>query len=303
MAPVTTHYGIIGPVPFLDVDISVDNRMFIDPHAIRLCHGLGPFAAAANHCTTTFFDEVTACVGATGASVRQRGLELLQRFEEPWETRLGMAAQGFHGHGGAEDVGMWIWNALNTDLEALVRVGILRQIEDLPLFVEGIDRDITSDITTRIVFDPLADFTADVVARYPQFTAGRHRIDTFSRQVWDPHRRQWNQKSVTLPVAGGKPLLLVPRHWARPTLLMSAGRYYETSVLSFAQREQSVITSNGKILKTPKDVLKTQPGLERGRNTNLAVTQRAHRKDADLVAVFRDFVRAKWADGPGGQAA
>ncbi|UTT51171.1 hypothetical protein [Rhodococcus gordoniae] len=298
MAPVTTHYGISGPVPFLDVEVSADNRMFLDPHAIRLRHGVDPFAAAANQCTATFFDEVTACVGSTTASVRGHGLKLLQRFEEPWETRLGMAAQGFHGHGGAEDVGAWIWTALNTDLEALVRIGILRWIEDLPLFIEGIDRDITSDITTRIVFEPLADFTADMMVRYPQFTAGGHRVGVFSRQVWDPYGGRWAQRNVTLPIAAGKPLLLVPRHWARPTLLMSAGRYYDTSVLSFAQSERSVITPRGKVLKTPKDVLRTQPGLERGRRTNLVVTHRAHTQDADLVAVFRDFVRTKWGDGP-----
>lgn len=297
MAPVTIHYGISGPVPFLDVDISIDNRMFLDPHAIRLRHGVDLFAAAANQCTVTFFDEITACVGSTAASVRQHGLKLLQRFEEPWETRLGMAAQGFHGHGGAEDVGTWLWSALNTDLDALVRIGILRWIEDLPLFVEGIDRDITSDITTRIVFEPLADFTADMVSRYPQFTAGRHRVGVFPRQVWDPQSRRWKQKNVTLPVAEGKPLVLVPRYWARPTLLMSAGRYYDTSVLSFAQAERRVITPGGKVIKTPKDVLRTQPGLERGRRTNLTVTHRAHRQDADLVAVFRDFVRTKWGDG------
>ncbi|EME55837.1 hypothetical protein G352_22486 [Rhodococcus ruber BKS 20-38] len=31
---------------------------------------------------------------------------------------------------------------------------------------------------------------------------------------------------------------------------------------------------------------------------SLAVTHRAHRQDADLLAVFRDFVHTKWGDGP-----
>lgn len=79
---------------------------------------------------------------------------------------------------------------------------------------------------------------------------------------------------------------------------MSAGRYYNTSVLSFVQDEQSVVTVGGKVLKTPKDVLRNQPGLERSRKTNLTVTRRAHMRDADLVAVFRAFVDTKWGDGP-----
>ncbi|BCN66521.1 hypothetical protein RE9431_49760 (plasmid) [Prescottella equi] len=303
MAPITDYYGIPGPVPFLDVDIDVDNRMFVDPHAIRLHQAPEPFATLANDCTETFFREITRCALSSRPSDHRRGLELLQRFVEPWETRLGLATNSFSGHGGAEDVGAWIWNALNTDMEALLRVGVLRQIEDLPLFVEGIDRDITSDITTRIIFEPLAEFTSEMVDRYPQFRAAGHRIETFHRQVWDPQDREWTRKPLQLPVAGGKPLVLVPHNWARSTLLMSAGRYYETSVLTYAQLEQAVVSSAGKLLTTPKDILKAQPGLARGRTTNLTVTHRAHAKDEDLLAQFRSFVRARWTPPEGDRAA
>ena len=59
---------------------------------------------------------------------------------------------------------------------------------------------------------------------------------------------------------------------------MSAGRFYDTSVLSYAQLEQAVLSRDGKLLKTPKDLLKTQRALARGRATNLAVTRRAHER-------------------------
>ncbi|MBM4490615.1 hypothetical protein GS471_22010 [Rhodococcus hoagii] len=175
MAPITVHYGITGPVPFLDVDTTVDNKWFVDPHAIRLHGDVDPFAEKANKCTETFFDEVLHCMSH---GTPQRGLRLLQRFVEPWETRLGLAKSGFSGHGGAEDVGSWIWQALNNDIYALIAVGKLKQIEDLPLFIEGIDKDITSDITTRIIFEALADFTAHMIDTYPQFKSGGHRIGT-----------------------------------------------------------------------------------------------------------------------------
>jgi len=70
---------------------------------------------------------------------------------------------------------------------------------------------------------------------------------------------------------------------------MSAGRYYETRVLSYAQLEQAVVSRSGTLLKTSKDVLKTQTHLARGRVTNLRVTQRAHANDQDLVAMFKAF--------------
>ncbi len=175
-------------------------------------------------------------------------------------------------------------------MEALVRIGVLKQIEDLPLFVEGVDRDITSDITTRIIFDALVKFTAQMLVQFPEFSEGGHRIGAFTKQIWSTDALEWVDVEVTLPVADGKALLLVPTGWARPTLLMSAGRYYETSVLTFAQLEQAVLGSDGKFIKTPKDRLKKQMGLGRGRSTNLAVTMKAFEKGEDLLAAFKAFV-------------
>lgn len=293
MPTITSHYGISGPVPFVDVDVLADNRLYVDPHVIRLHRSPQAFATHAIRCLDTFADQVTgSIINATPSSLR-RGELLLQRFVEPWETRLGMSCEGFHGRGGADVVGSWIWGVLTTDVEALVRIGVLKQIETLPLFVEGVDRDITSDITTRIIFDALASFTAEMLATYLEFTTGEHQVETFIRQIWCPDALDWVEAEVTLPIIKGKPLLLVPNGWARPTLLMSARRYYETSVLSFAQLEQAVVTSTGQLIKTPKDRLKEQPGLHRGRSTNLEVTMRAFRDGHDLLAAFESFVRGQ----------
>ncbi|GAA2516744.1 hypothetical protein [Rarobacter incanus] len=290
MPTITTYYGIPGPVPFVDVEVSADNRLYVDPHAIRLQGHGEPFADHALRCLDTFTAQVTdSILAGTPASLRH-GEQLLQRFVEPWETRLGMSRRGFHGHGGADVVGTGIWDILTGDVEALVRIGVLKQIEDLPLFVDGIDCDITSDITTRIVFEALAHFTAQMLARYPQFSEGGHQVSAFTRQVWSSEERAWVEAEITLPVADGKALMLVPAGWVRHTLLMSAGRYYGTSVLSYAQLEQAVRGADGKLNKTPKDRLKKQSGLERGRSTNLAVTMRAFESGDDLLAAFKVFV-------------
>lgn len=46
MPTITTHYGITGPVPFVDVEVTADNRLYVDPHAIRLRRTPQPFAAS-----------------------------------------------------------------------------------------------------------------------------------------------------------------------------------------------------------------------------------------------------------------
>jgi hypothetical protein len=302
MPCITEHFGIPGPVPFLDVEVTTDNRLFIDPHAIRLRTEPEPFITQANSCTTSFFNSVALCATAPAGSLdRISGQALLQRFGEPRETRLGLAEAGFNGHGGADGIGSSIWHAFTHDLRALVDVAVLGHIEDIPLFVEGVDRDITSDLTTRIIFGPLADFTAEMMNHYPQFRATDKAVNV-SRQVWDPLGAKWRFRDLELPAVAGRPLVLVPRGWARPRLLMSAGRYYETSVLSYAQLERAVVIKE-RLIKTPKDRLRWQKDLVRGRMTNLSVTLRAQTKADNLVAGFTDFVDDRYYSGSEGSQA
>lgn len=296
MANITDWYGISRAVPFLDVDVHQDSAMFIDPHAVRLSSGPQPHAEDAQRALVSFFHQVSTYVLAGDPTTHRQGLVLLQSFTEPWETRLGLSRSGIFGHGGSSVVGEWIWRALNDDLRALLEVGILTRVEELPLFVEGVDRDITSDLTTRIIFRVLAAFTREMVGEFPEFTAGRHQVTTVTRRVWDTTKHAWTDAVLELPVAAERPLLLVPRDWARPRLLMSARRYFDTSILSFVQDEgASFDRVTGRLSKTPKDRLRLRPDLPCSRSTNLDVTLRASHGDrANLLRLFRDFVRARY---------
>lgn len=297
MATVRQYFGITEPVPFLDVDVDVDNHLFIDPHVVRLGSGPAPHAADAVRCIDTFIDTVLSCViSPMGSPTRLTGEHLLQKFGEPRETRLGMSRVGVDGHGAAKFLGSEIWRSLTTDLDALVEVGVLGRLEHLPLFGPRIDRDITSDITTRIIFGPLTDFTTAMMARYPQLSSASHHTKSFTRQVWNPAELTWTTRAIVLPVAAGKPLVLVPRGWARRWLLMSADRYYETSVLSYAQDEQ-VVNVDGRLLRPTKKSLKQDPKLGRGRGTIVGVTLRAHNQQHhNLVAGFTGFVDERYND-------
>lgn len=303
MPSVSEYYNITTPVPFADVDVSSDNYLFHDPHAVRLTGSPQPYADQALQCVDTFLDEILRCVISNDPALFRRGEALLQRFKEPWETRLGMSAAGFHGHGGAQDVGTWIWDALTGDLETLVRVGVLKHLEHLPLFVDGVDRDITSDVTTRIMFAPLARFTESMISRYPEFTTNGHHVRKVTCQVWDPATLTWSEEEFTLPIADGKPLLLIPAAWTRRTLLMSATRFYEKSVLDWAQLKHAVLGSDDKLIKTPKDQLMKQTGLGRGRSTNTRLTLEALAKDENLLTYFKEFVASKFDHDENGVAA
>lgn len=295
LANITGHFGISSPVPFLDVSAHQDTKMFVDPRAVRLQHTPLPFVAEANRCTETFFDEISRCITSPSPIDNRRALRLLQQFKEPKETRLGLARNGIQGHGGSSEVGRWIWETLSTDANALLRVAVLKWIEDLPLFVEGVANDITSDLTTRIIFGPLADFTEEMVAAYPQFSAGAHRIIRSAHQVWNPARLEWEMRTVELPSVDGVPLLLVPKNWARSTLLMSATRYYETEMLTYVQRQGAPRDARGRLLLTPKYKLKESGDYPRGRETIIRITTEAANRGHNPLAKFRNFVDDRYS--------
>jgi hypothetical protein len=291
MRTVTQYYAITSAVPFLDIDVDDDNLRFVDPFKIRM--GLGPktFANAANACTSSFFNEVTRAVVSGNQAQRRRGLDLLQHFEEPRETRLGMSKHGFAGHGGADGVGQKIWDTLDGSAALLVGVGVLHEIEDIPLFVPDVGNDITSDLVTRVIFEPLVDFTNDCVAKFPEL-AGGTGLKQVTRQVWDPVSTTWVMKKVTLPTVDGKPLLLIPAEWTTHNLLLNAVRLYDTELLTHVQMERAVITAKGKILKTPKDRLKEDPRLHRGYDTIITIVEDAFGKGTNIVENFK-----RWAEG------
>lgn len=214
-----------------------------------------------------------------------------------------MSSRGFFGQGGANDIGTEIRSALVDDLDALLRVGLLEQLEELPLFVQGVDQDITSDISTPLMFTPLARFTESTVSTYPEFTANGNRTRKVLCQVWDPSALEWTEQEFVLPVAEGKFLLLVPEAWIRRTLLMSARPYYEKTALDLAQLQQAVLGSDGKLLKTPKKELSKQVRFSRGCDTNPRLTLEAFAKDENLITYFKAFVVSKLDPGDEGRLA
>src|SRR5699024_6895178 len=161
---------------------------------------------------------------------------------------------------------------MTTDLRVLVELAIFKLLEDLPLFVAGVDRDRTSDITTRIIFGPLIDFTTQMMSRYPEL---QKQTQSVRRQVWDPYARVWTERQADLPIVHDMPLLLVPTQWADKTLLKSSGRFHQTSLLSWVQGQETMILSDGSMVRPRKSDLRRRPGLTHTRETNVRITLEA----------------------------
>lgn len=290
---ITDFYNIAEEDPlFLNVHVDRDNLLYLDPFAIRQEAKRHPseHGQAAVACIKSFFDTVAACAISMRAGDQQRGEKLLQTFNEPSETRLGMSKEGYKGKGAASQKGTEIWNSLRTDAQGLLNVGIFHMLEELPVFVDGVGADVTSDLTTRIIFEPLALFTQKMLTEYPQLVSGDHETETIRRSVWDSQTKAWVDKEFILPVADNHPLLLVPRNWARASIVLDYGGFYQKGVLTYAQQQHSVVLNDGKIYRPSKKDLGKQERYQRSRKTVIAVTQEAQRENELILQDFKQML-------------
>jgi len=246
----TEAFGLPNDVPFVDVDVNNDNVIFLDPSAIR--NSPGPYAVRAQARLVQFFDELIRRRRSSGFADRRDGLSVLQRMREPGETRLGYSAAGTDGKGFGPGLGRLLWDALG---QPICQEHALSKIEHLPLFLPGIDRDLISDMVTRIVMDILVEYTQDMMRRYPALATGTALRNLM---VWDDQILDWSTVEYELPFIGGKQLVLVPREWVTHKLLMHPNPYYNRYTTAALQEEQTTYDRDGKAVRPYKWQIKAE---------------------------------------------
>lgn len=299
---VTEFYSIAeGDPVFLNVHVDRDNLLFLDPFAIRQEAKAQPseHSKSAMLCMKNFFETVAGCVLSLETGDHKRGEQLLQVFTEPSETRLGMSKNGYRGKGAASKKGTQIWNSLTKDAQGLLNVGIFHMLEEMPVFIDGVGADVTSDLTTRIIFEPLVLFTQKMLTKYPQISSGNHKTQTVHRSVWDPRVEKWVEKEFLLPVADNQPLLLIPRDWARGSLVLDYGGFYQKGVLTYVQQQQTVIIGNGKVSQPSKKRIEKQEEYQRGRSTVIKVVGDANHKNELILEDFKKKLESNFSSYSG----
>ena len=231
-------------VPFLDVDVDNDNTIFLDPSAIR--NSTCAYGVRAQGRLVEFFEELVRRRQSSVFADKRNGLSVLQKMGEPGETRLGYSAAGTDGKGFADGLGAVLWDALGAPI---CQDRALSRIEHLPLFLRGIDRDLISDMVTRIIMDILIEYTLDMMSQYPGLA---EKTATRSLMVWDDRKLDWTQHDFELPFIGGKQLVLVPREWVTARLLMHPNPYYNRYTTKSLQEEQTTYDSDGKVVRPYK---------------------------------------------------
>lgn len=261
---------------FIDVDVYGDTEVFLDPSAIRSID-----SDWSRECLTllqSFFGAVLTAMQEKNDSKARR---LLSSLSEPNDTHLGLSKGKASGKGMGNILAQGLWRSMSKS--KAIDSGLLEDLEDTVLFVDGIGHDIVSDITTNIIRGSLLKFTEDA-ANYYQIPLSP---DVNSGPMWDYQDCKWEQEFVPRPMTTHGPLLLVPKSIVRRSQAFDPGEYYQHHILPALQeaelRAGSALVhtlADGRKRVTKKD-LKNKYG--NSKDLNLQTTL----KDPDILAKYR----------------
>lgn len=225
---------------FVDVDVEADTPVFISPRALTLVPSdWGDYCV---HLVQDFFDTVLRLIKA-----KQHGEAeaLLSTLREPNETHLGLSHGKSRGRALGEGSAHDVWGALSTSVAAAT--GLITDLEDTILLIEGIDVDIISDITTNIIREPLIAYTQEMASWYgiplPHGVA--------SGPIWDGETHAWKNGFVDLPMANGAKLLLVPKAIVRTSQIYDVEEYYRHYLLEHMKSAE--LAANSQLVQVLKD--------------------------------------------------
>lgn len=212
---------------FVDVHVDTDTAIFVDPIALR---GLDTtWGAECRSLLQHFFDHVLDLI--------QRGddagaIALMSSLRERNEYHLGFSIGTSQGRGfGAGHAGD-VWKALTKSRAA--QTGLLQDLEDTCLLIEGIGPDMVSDAVCNIIRGPLIRYTQDM-CRYYGIHMERQIV---SGPVWNPQTFGWDDQLIELPVVRDQRLLLVPKVIARISFSFSNDEYFKHYLLPQLQEEE-----------------------------------------------------------------
>ena len=213
-----------GSLDFVDVDIFTDTPLFISPRALQTLPS--DWGDECVHLVQSFFGEVLQLIKS---GRNEKAEALLAELKEPNETHLGLSVGKSQGRALGTESAKKVWAALSRSEAA--KSGLLRDLEDTALLIEGVGVDIISDVTTNIIRGPLITYTQDMA----EFYGIPLESNLAAGNIWNPVEKRWDSKVADLPLTKEGRLLLVPKSLVRADLQYKAADFYRHYVLTHLQ--------------------------------------------------------------------
>jgi len=210
---------------FLDIPLDTDVAAFIDPTGLKQLDS--EFGHIAQSLMQTFFDTVLKEISNGNLS---NAINLISRLSESNEFHLGLSKGKARGHGFGAHSAHKLGLAISQSKAS--KSGLLQDLEDTCLVIDGIGSDMISDAICNIIRGPLIEYTQEM--------CNLHNIpltpNIKSGPVWDGEK--WTQYFTQLPMTNDGKVILVPKIISRYNISYSSSEYYRHYLLEDMQREE-----------------------------------------------------------------
>lgn len=211
---------------FVDIELLSDIPLFIDPYFLSKRND--QWSISASRTLRSYFQHLINLI-RTGLTDQAR--ELFQYLREPNETRLGLSKNLPQGRGiGSQDADKIFKSLLKSKA---VQTGIVEDIEDCRIFVEGIDKDKTSDMATNIIRGHLIEYTQNQCRLWNIPI----QSNVPSGYIWDRQNKEWISNYTEILVIDESKILLTPKAIVSYSKEYTAKKYHQHFVLNFLQNE------------------------------------------------------------------
>lgn len=209
---------------FYDYEIERDTYKFLDPYYIAMKEDA--FLAECNEYIETFFNRFLYLLRYN----ERAAYDLFSHLGEVNEICLGMSMGKPAGRGIGQMNTQSIFESIKSS-EAFQN-GVARGLEDVRVFVEGVDKDKISDMVANIIKYPLMKYTEDQCAL---FDIPLMNIE--SGYYWNKDKAQWERGHHKMLVLDGRKYLLFPKNLVSDAKYYSKDEYLRMYVLTYLQRD------------------------------------------------------------------
>ena len=234
-------FDITDETDFIDVELDTDNKLFVDPFLIYISKD-----EMSISCSNKIVGYFSKLLKYAQLGDRGNGYKLVRYLQENNEVRFGYSSGRPAGRGFGINKGKELFDDLCHS--KAVSTGLVSDIFDASIMIENIGADKISDLTINIILCELIDYT--------QKQCILHNIPMeeikMIRPVWNSELEKWEKNQVVvLPVHDGKPIILIPKNFARAHLVYTYGRYYNLEMIPQYEKVVASDPSSGlvKILK------------------------------------------------------
>lgn len=276
---------------FVDYDLDGDTRLFLDPYFISTQNN--NFCNQANIIIKNFFNCLLFYLREGKHSKAQ---EMLIHIGEFKDANLGLSQGKPNGKG----IGSFYSEQLFKSLKKskAVKTGLVEDIEDLAIFIEGIGRDRMSDMLGNILKKLLIDYTIEQCNIY-----GIPLQEAPSGYYWDIETNEWKNTYEKRLIINSKTYVLVPKFIVCYSVVYTPQNFIQHFALNFLQDEYLRLGSslikytydkNGKVKSAEVTKISIREDFEKHNqalNKDFIFTFALNH--ADVLKKFKDEVKDK----------